>query len=169
MIEGLLGRKIGMTQVFDQTGQVIPVTIIEVGPCVVTQIRTKERDGYEAVQIGYQEVRAKSLTKPEQGHLRGAGKLVRHLREFRADNVADHKVGDVLTVEMFEPGQRIDVIGTSKGRGFQGVVKRHASAAGHERTVRATVCGRPVRSAPAPIQVICGRIRGWPGGWAING
>jgi large subunit ribosomal protein L3 len=130
VIEGLLGRKIGMTQVFDATGQVIPVTIIEVGPCVVTQIRTKERDGYEAVQIGYQEVKAKSLTKPEQGHLRGAGKLLRYLREFRADNIADYKVGDVLTVEMFTPGQRVDVIGTSKGRGFQGVVKRHGFGGG---------------------------------------
>lgn len=130
MIEGLLGRKIGMTQVFSPTGQVIPVTVIEVGPCVVTQVRTKERDGYEAVQVGYQEAKPKSLTKPEQGHLRGAGQLVRHLREFSADDIAEHNVGDVLTVTMFEAGQTIDVIGTSKGRGFQGVVKRHGFSGG---------------------------------------
>jgi len=130
VIEGLLGRKIGMTQTFDPTGRVIPVTVIEVGPCVVTQIRTTERDGYDAVQVGYQEAKAKSLTKPEQGHLRGAGRLLRHLREFGADNVADHNVGDVLTVEIFQAGQRVDVIGTSKGRGFQGVVKRHGFGGG---------------------------------------
>ena len=130
MIEGLLGRKIGMTQVFSAAGEAIPVTVIEVGPCVVTQIRNQERDGYEAVQIGFGEVKPKSLTKPEQGHLAGAGRLVRHLREFEADNVEDHQVGQVLSADVFEPGEVIDVTGTSKGRGFQGVVRRHGFSGG---------------------------------------
>jgi large subunit ribosomal protein L3 len=130
MIEGLLGRKIGMTQVFSPVGEAVPVTVIEVGPCVVTQIRNKDRDGYEAVQIGFGEVSPKSLTKPEQGHLAGAGRLVRHLREFGADNIEDHQVGEVLDADVFTPGQIIDVTGTSKGRGFQGVVKRHGFSGG---------------------------------------
>jgi large subunit ribosomal protein L3 len=125
VIEGLLGRKIGMTQIFDETGAVIPVTVLEVGPCVVTQIRVRERDGYEAVQIGFGDIKPKSLNKPQRGHLAGAGKLVRYLREFAADNPSEHKVGEVLTADLFEVGQMIDVTGTSKGRGFQGVVKRH--------------------------------------------
>jgi large subunit ribosomal protein L3 len=130
MIEGLLGRKIGMTQVFSPNGETIPVTVLEVGPCVVTQIRTKDRDGYEAVQIGYGEVKAKHLTKPQQGHLAKAGKLVRHLREFEADNIEEHEIGQVLDVNIFQPGQIIDVTGKSKGRGFQGVVKRHGFSGG---------------------------------------
>jgi len=130
MIEGLLGRKIGMTQVFSPAGEAIPVTVIELGPCVVTQIRDKDRDGYEAVQIGFGEVKPKSLTKPEQGHLAGAGRLVRHLREFSTDNIDDHEVGQVLTADVFQPGQIIDVTGTSKGRGFQGVVRRHGFSGG---------------------------------------
>lgn len=130
MINGLLGRKIGMTQVFGQTGEVIPVTVIQVGPCVVTQIRTADRDGYEAVQIGFEEVSAKALTKPERGHLAGAGKLLRHLREFDADSVTDHTVGEVVGADLFSTGQFIDVTGHSKGRGFQGVVRRHGFSGG---------------------------------------
>jgi large subunit ribosomal protein L3 len=125
VIEGLLGRKIGMTQVFSPNGEAIPVTVIEVGPCVVTQVRTKDRDGYEAVQIGFGEIRPKSLTKPEQGHLAKAGRLVRHLREFEADNVEEYEIGQELKVDLFQAGQIIDVTGTSKGRGFAGVMKRH--------------------------------------------
>jgi large subunit ribosomal protein L3 len=101
------------------------VTVIEVGPCVVTQVRTKDRDGYEAVQIGFGEIRPKSLTKPEQGHLAKAGRLVRHLREFEADNVEEYEIGQELKVDLFQAGQIIDVTGTSKGRGFAGVMKRH--------------------------------------------
>jgi large subunit ribosomal protein L3 len=130
VIEGLLGRKIGMTQVFGPTGEVIPVTVLEVGPCVVTQIRTHDDDGYEAVQIGFGEARAKSLTKPEKGHLAGAGRLLRYLREFKAEKLDDHQVGQVITAEMFQPGELVDVTGTSKGRGFQGVVKRHGFGGG---------------------------------------
>ncbi len=130
MIDGLLGRKIGMTQVFGPTGEVIPVTVLEVGPCVVTQVRTKDRDGYSAIQVGFGEARAKSLTKPQKGHLAGAGKLLRYLREFRVENTDDHQVGQVLTAELFSPGELVDVSGTSKGRGFQGVVKRHGFRGG---------------------------------------
>jgi large subunit ribosomal protein L3 len=130
VINGLLGRKIGMTQIFNPVGEAVPVTVIEAGPCVVTQIRTSERDGYEAVQIGFGEVRPKSLTKPEQGHLAGAGRIVRYLREFTADNVEEHEVGQLLNVDLFQPGQLVDVTGTSKGRGFQGVVRRHGFSGG---------------------------------------
>lgn len=125
MIEGLLGRKIGMTQVFSPRGEAVPVTVIEVGPCVVTQIRTKDRDGYEAVQVGFGEARPKSLNKPQKGHLKGANRLVRYLREFEADNIDSFAVGQELKVDLFAPGQTIDVTGTSKGRGFAGVVRRH--------------------------------------------
>lgn len=130
MIEGLLGRKVGMTQVFNQRGEVIPVTVLELGPCVVTQIRTQDRDGYEAVQIGFGDAKPKSLNKPRQGHLAKAGRLVRYIREFATDSIDDHSVGQVLGVDMFTPGQIIDVTGTSKGRGFQGVVKRHGFRGG---------------------------------------
>jgi large subunit ribosomal protein L3 len=125
VIDGLLGRKIGMTQIFGPTGEAIPVTVIEAGPCVVTQIRTTERDGYAAVQIGFGDIRPKNLNRPQQGHLAGAGRLVRYLREFAADNVEEHQVGELLNVDLFEAGQLVDVTGTSKGRGFQGVMRRH--------------------------------------------
>lgn len=130
MIDGLLGRKIGMTQVFAPSGEVIPVTVLEVGPCVVTQVRTRDRDGYEAVQVGFGEARAKSLTKPQAGHLKGAGQLLRHLREFKADDVSEHEIGQVLTVDVFATGDLVDVTGTSKGRGFQGVMRRHGFRGG---------------------------------------
>lgn len=130
MINGLLGRKLGMMQVFSPAGEVIPVTVIKAGPCVVTQIRNNDRDGYEAVQIGFEQVEPRKLTRPQQGHLAGAGILVRHLREFKADNVTDHEVGQIINVEMFQPGQRVDVVGTSKGRGFAGVVKRYGFRGG---------------------------------------
>ena len=119
-----------MTQIFTETGVTVPVTVIEVGPCIVTQVRTKDRDGYEAIQVGFGDIKAKHLNKPQQGHLKGAGRLLRTLREFPADSVEDHTVGDVLTAEVFSNGQIVDVIGTSKGRGFQGVVRRHGFSGG---------------------------------------
>lgn len=158
MIEGLLGRKIGMTQVFGATGEAVPVTVLEVGPCVVTQIRTKDRDGYEAVQIGFGEARPKSLTKPEQGHLRAAGRLVRFLREFDTDNVEDHTVGDVISADLFTAGQLVDVTGTSKGRGFQGVMKRHGFRGGprtHGQSDRARAPGS-IGPATTPGRVFKG-------------
>jgi len=124
MISGLLGRKLGMMQVFSDKGEVIPVTVIAAGPCVVTQVRTVERDGYAAVQIGYEQVEPRKLTRPQQGHLKAANAMLRYLREFPADNPQEHTPGEVINVELFKPGQKIDISGTSKGRGFTGVVKR---------------------------------------------
>lgn len=147
MIKGLLGRKVGMTQIFTEKGEVVPVTVIQVGPCVVTQIRTHDRDGYEAVQIGYEQVPPRKLTRPQRGHLSKLPKrkewkhepppllpkaemLVRHLREFTTDDITQHTVGDIVKVDMFQPGQLVDVTGFSKGRGFAGVVKRHGFRGG---------------------------------------
>ncbi len=130
MVHGMLGRKVGMMQVFTKNGEVIPVTVISAGPCVVTQVRTVERDGYEAVQLGFEEVPARKLTRPQQGHLRGAGTMLRVLREFSADNPQEHSVGEVINVDLFQAGQKVDVSGTSKGRGFAGVVKRHGFRGG---------------------------------------
>jgi large subunit ribosomal protein L3 len=119
-----------MTQVFSPSGEAIPVTVIEAGPCVVTQIRTHERDGYAAVQIGFGDIKPKSLNKPQQGHLAKAGRLVRYLREFEADDAEQHEVGQLLNVDLFQVGQMVDVTGTSKGRGFQGVLRRHGFRGG---------------------------------------
>lgn len=127
MLRGFLGKKIGMTQVFSETGAVVPVTIIQAGPCTVTQIRNKRTDGYEAVQLGYGAV--KRLNKPRAGHLKGKVNG-RHLREVEADSIDEVEIGQEVTVDIFQPGELIDVIGTSKGRGFAGVVKRHGFAGG---------------------------------------
>ena len=125
MLKGLIGKKIGMTQVFDEQGVAHPVTIIEAGPCFVTQVRTPENEGYSAVQLGFGELHPKRLTGGELGHLKAKEiPPLRFLREFRAKTV-DMNVGDKLTVETFAVGERVDVIGTSKGKGFAGVVKRH--------------------------------------------
>ena len=121
----ILGRKLGMTQVFQEDGRVERVTVVEAGPCPVTAIRTHERDGYEAVQLGFGEVKEKRLTRAELGHLKKAGApALRHVREFR-DEAGELQVGDTVTVDAFEKGQRIKVSGVSKGKGFQGTVKRH--------------------------------------------
>ncbi len=128
MIQGLVGRKLGMTQIFDETGLVHPVTIIETGPCVVTQIRTPEKDGYEAVQLGFG--LDKRLNKPEQGHRKASGFMSRTLREVKADNIGEFSVGQVITADAFAEGELVDVTGTSKGRGFQGGVKRHGFQGG---------------------------------------
>lgn len=120
-----------MTQVFDDSNRLIPVTVIEAGPCPVTQIKSTEKDGYDAIQIGYRAQKEHRLSKGELGHLKKAEvDAVSELSEFRTNGDTDVKVGDVLTVERFKAGQKIDVIGTSKGRGFQGVVKRHGFAGG---------------------------------------
>lgn len=125
MFKGLIGKKLGMTQVFDEAGAAFPVTLIEAGPCFVTQIRTVKKEGYAAVQLGYHEIKDKKLTRGELGHLQKR-KLptLRYLREFRAKE-NDTKVGDKIDVTRFEPGSRVDVIGMSKGKGFAGTVKRH--------------------------------------------
>lgn len=141
-MKGLIGRKVGMTQVFDDKGVVTPVTIIQAGPCYVTQVKNETTDGYTAVQVGYGEVSEKRLTGGQKGHLglakggkKGRGKdkgipAVRYLREFRTSKVEDYAVGQQLTVEQFEIGDIVDVVGKTKGKGFAGVVKRHGFAGG---------------------------------------
>lgn len=123
---GLIGRKLGMAQVFAENGTVVPVTVIQAGPCPVLQVKTEETDGYRAVQLGFDEVAEKRLSRPEVGHLKKhGGALTRVVREFRVGPGSELKSGDVVTVASLEIGAEVDVIGTSKGRGFQGVVKRH--------------------------------------------
>jgi large subunit ribosomal protein L3 len=129
MLKGLIGKKIGMTQIFDEQGVAQPVTIIEAGPCFVTQVRNPEKDGYAAVQLGFGEVHPKRLTGGELGHLNTNGLApMKFLREFRSKEAVN--VGDKLTVENFAVGERVDVVGTSKGKGFAGGVKRHHFAGG---------------------------------------
>jgi large subunit ribosomal protein L3 len=123
MIQGLIGRKLGMTQIFDDSGVVHPVTVIECGPNVVTQVKSDETDGYDAVQLGFGI--DKRLNKPEQGHRKASGYMSRTLREVKADDVSEYEVGQVLKVDTFNTGELVDVTGTSKGKGFQGGMKRH--------------------------------------------
>jgi large subunit ribosomal protein L3 len=131
-MKGIIGRKVGMAQIFDDNGQVIPVTVIQAGPCYVTQIRTEDNDGYKAVQLGFEELQPRSngssrLNKPAQGHLKRGGLTLpdlRVLREFRVKEI-DVQEGQVVKADVFEKGERVDVVGTSKGRGFAGGIKRH--------------------------------------------
>jgi large subunit ribosomal protein L3 len=126
MGKGLIGKKIGMTQVFWDDGASIPVTVIEAGPCVVVQKKTEKTDGYNAIQVGFDRKKEKKVTKPLKGHFDKAGKgYFRHLREFRVESPNEYEVGQELSVDMFGIGDRVDVIGTTKGRGFAGVIKRH--------------------------------------------
>ena len=122
-VDGILGKKIGMTQIFREDGRLVGVTAVQAGPCTVTQIRVPERDKYTAVQLGFHEVR--NLKSPERGHLRAAGKLYRHLREVPAGDLTGVEVGDPVEVDIFEEGESVDVVGTSKGHGFTGGIKRH--------------------------------------------
>ncbi|MDB9495183.1 50S ribosomal protein L3 [Spirulina major CS-329] len=127
MSVGILGTKLGMTQIFDrESGASIPVTVIQAGPCTITQIKQKQTDGYTAVQIGYQEVKEKALTKPELGHLSKANAApLRHLKEYRLDDVSGFELGQALSADIFTPGQLVDVSGKTIGRGFAGYQKRH--------------------------------------------
>ena len=121
----IIGKKIGMTQVFDEIGNIVPVTVVEAGPCVVVQKKTIENDGYEALQVGYENVSDKKVNKPMKGHFAKADTALKKiLREFRADNCADYNVGDIIKADVFETGDAVDVSGISKGKGYQGVVKR---------------------------------------------
>jgi len=129
MEKAIIGKKIGMTQIFDEAGKVIPVTVIQAGPCPVVQVKTEEKDGYTAVQLGYDDVAERKLTKPELGHLKKAGvSPKRVLKEFQLKNAAEMNVGDEVKVDTFAVGDRVDITGISKGHGFQGVVKRHGAA-----------------------------------------
>ena len=128
MQKAIIGKKVGMTQIFDESGKVIPVTVVEAGPCVVTQKKTVETDGYTAVQLGFENVKESKLTKPEAGHLKKAGvEAMKHLKEFKLENAAEMNVGDVVKADTFAAGDWIDVTGITKGHGYQGVVKRHGA------------------------------------------
>ena len=128
MQKAIIGKKVGMTQIFDESGKVIPVTVVEAGPCVVTQKKTEETDGYTAVQLGFEDVKESKLTKPEAGHLKKAGvEAKKHLKEFKLDGAAGMNVGDVVKADAFAAGDMIDVTGISKGHGYQGVIKRHGA------------------------------------------
>jgi large subunit ribosomal protein L3 len=130
MIQGLIGKKLGMTQIFEENGRVIPVSVVQAGPCRVVQLRTPEKNGYRAVQLAYQEIKEKKLSKPLAGYFeKTAIPPAHYLREFRSD-LRDMQVGQVITADLFQKGEKVDVTGVSKGKGFAGVVKRHHFAGG---------------------------------------
>jgi large subunit ribosomal protein L3 len=156
-----------MTQVFDETGVVHPVTVVEAGPCVVTEVMTAERNGYEALQLGFG--LSKRLNKPEQGQRRASGFMSRTLREVQADDAGSFEVGQVVKADVFAEGEFVDVTGTSKGRGFQGVVKRHGFRGGPKTHGQSDRLRRPARSAPARRRGACSRACGWPVTWGTSG
>ena len=131
-MKGILGTKLGMTQIFTEQGAVVPVTVVQVGPVVVTQVKNVENDGYNAIQVGFGEVKEKSLNKPKMGHLAKADVLKKHLREFRVDSVEGYTIGQEIKADIFSAGEKIDVTGISKGKGFQGPIKRHGQSRGPE-------------------------------------
>ena len=161
MKKAIIGKKVGMTQIFDEAGKVIPVTVIEAGPNVVVQKMTKEKEGYDAVQFGYEEVAGKKLSQPEQGHLKAAGVgFVKHLKEFRLEDSSKLEVGDVVKADVFAEGDKVDVTGISKGKGYAGVIKRW----GAQRTPT-THGGGPVHrhagsmgSSTDPSRILPGKI-----------
>ncbi|MDR0918649.1 MAG: 50S ribosomal protein L3 [Oscillospiraceae bacterium] len=155
LTKGLLGKKVGMTQLFDTSGKQIPVTVVEVGPCVVSQIKTKENDGYEAVQLGYGDVTPKHVNKPQAGHFAKADVAnKKHLKEFKFANFSEYELGKVLKADVFTVGDIVDVSGTSKGKGFQGTIKRfnnhriketHGSGPVHRHAGSMGACSSPSR------------------------
>ncbi len=133
MLNGLIGKKLGMTRVFGPFGRTFPVTVIEVGPCHVVQKKTKEADGYEALQLGFEPIDERKVNKPLRGHFAAAGKGgFRYLRELRVDNAEEYELGQELSVDIFKVGEKVHVTGTSKGRGFAGTIKRHGFSRGPE-------------------------------------
>ena len=150
MNKGIIGKKIGMTQIFDEIGNVIPVTVIQAGPCVVAQKKTVETDGYNAVQLGFDDVKEKHLNKPEKGHFEKAGvAFKKHLKEFRLDDVSAINAGDVITVDTFAIGDKVDVTGITKGRGYTGVIKRW-----NHHHLRMTHGTGPIHRQPGSMGVI---------------
>ena len=131
-MKGILGKKLGMTQIFTEEGIVVPVTVVEATPNVVTQVKTVEKDGYSAIQVGFEDAKEKSLNKPQKGHLAAANVLKKHLKEFRVDAAEEFTVGQEVKVDTFVAGEIIDVTGISKGKGFQGPIKRHGQSRGPE-------------------------------------
>ena len=160
MKKAIIGKKVGMTQIFDESGKVIPVTVVEAGPCVVTQVKTVEKDGYNAVQMGCQDVKESKLTQPEAGHLKKADvALKKYLKEFRLED-STLSVGDEVKADVFEAGDKVDVTGISKGHGYQGVIKRH-----NARRTPMTHGGGPVHrhagsmnSCSTPSRIFKGKI-----------
>ena len=149
---GILGKKLGMSQFFDEQGKSVPVTLIEAGPCRITQLKSSETDGYQAVQIGFGEIREKLINKPAKGHLAKSGEdLVRHLIEYRVDDLDGIQLGGAVTVGDFAAGQKVDVSGDTMGRGFAGLQKRHGFSRG-PMTHGSKIIANPVRSVPAQRQ-----------------
>ena len=165
-MKAIIGKKVGMSQIFDENGHVIPVTVIEAGPCTVVQKKTSEKEGYNAVQLGYEDVAEKKLTKGEMGHLNKAGvSPKKHLREFDLDNAAELNIGDIVKADTFQAGDFVDITGISKGHGYQGVIKRW----GAQRTP-ATAASPSIVTlvpwAPLPIPPVSSRARSAPATWA---
>ena len=160
-MKAIIGKKVGMSQIFDENGRVIPVTVIEAGPCVVVQKKTSEKEGYEAVQLGYEDVAERKLSKPELGHLNKAGVAPKkHLREFNLENAAELNIGDIIKADTFKEGDFVDVTGITKGHGYAGVVKRH-----NAHTQRHSHGGGPVHrhagsmgSTTDPSRIFKGKI-----------
>ena len=149
-MKAIIGKKVGMSQIFDENGRVIPVTVIEAGPCTVVQKKTSEKEGYNAVQLGFEDIAERKLTKGEMGHLNKAGvSPKKHLKEFNLDNAAELNIGDIVKADTFKVGDFVDVTGISKGHGFQGVVKRHGTA-----IKRMTHGGGPVHRHAGSMGVI---------------
>ncbi len=154
MKKGIIGKKLGMTQIFDEVGNVIPVTVIEAGPCVVTQKKTVENDGYSAVQLGFENVEERKLTKPMKGHLAKSGTLKKHLKEFRLDDAENFNVGDEIKADTFAQGECVDVTGLTKGHGYTGAIKRwnhhrlrmtHGTGPVHRQVGSMGACSTPSR------------------------
>lgn len=168
MSKGLLGKKLGMTSLFTAEGQFVPVTVIEVGPCVVTQVKTEDKEGYNALQIGFGARKASRTPKPLQGHFKkSGGNNFARLREFDVDNPSEFSPGQQITPEIFKVGERVDVVGTTKGRGFSGVIKRHGFSGG--RTTHGSKCHRipgSIGSSAWPSKVIRGKKM--PGHYGVD-
>jgi len=168
MSKGLMGKKLGMTGLFAPDGRYVPVTVIEAGPCVVTQIKTTATDGYNALQLGFSEVKAKRVTKPRQGHFRKSGEtFFRHVQEFPVDNPEAYSLGQKITLEIFAVGERVDVCGTTKGRGFAGVMKKEGFSGGPK--THGSKCHRipgSIGTSAWPSRVFKGR--GMPGHYGVD-
>ena len=155
MKKAIIGKKVGMTQIFDEAGKVIPVTVIEAGPCVVTAKMTEAKEGYKAIQLGYEEVSETKLSKPEQGHLKKAGvAMLKHLKEFRLDDISGLNVGDVVAADTFAAGDKVDITGITKGHGYTGAIKRwnhhilkmtHGTGPVHREVGSMGACSSPSR------------------------
>ena len=168
MSKGLMGKKLGMTGLFAPDGRYVPVTVIEAGPCVVTQIKTTATDGYNALQLGFSEVKAKHVTKPRQGHFRKSGEtFFRHVQEFPVDNPEAYSLGQKITIEIFTVGERVDVCGTTKGRGFAGVMKKEGYSGGPK--THGSKCHRipgSIGTSAWPSRVFKGK--GMPGHYGVD-